>query len=163
VYACTQCTQSQYARQDRGPVLFLIIPANALRIRYGRVCPLRLFAFVLVFSEFASSKARRIRSVWRLSLPFSSLAANQPVVDLLKQFAGKKNATSAQLALAWLLTRKPWIVPIPGTRNPDHLNENVGAINVQLTPAEVAELDSAFSKLTVYGGRMNEMQMKVVE
>jgi aryl-alcohol dehydrogenase-like predicted oxidoreductase len=92
-----------------------------------------------------------------------ALAANQPVVDLLKQFAGKKNATPAQLSLAWLLARKPWIVPIPGTRNPDHLNENLGAINVQLTPAEFAELDTAFSKLSMHGGRMNEMQMKVVE
>jgi aryl-alcohol dehydrogenase-like predicted oxidoreductase len=92
-----------------------------------------------------------------------ALAANQPVVDLLKQFASKKNITPAQLALSWLLARKPWIVPIPGTRNPDHLNENLGAINVQLTPAEVAELDSGFSKLTVHGGRMNEMQMKIVE
>jgi aryl-alcohol dehydrogenase-like predicted oxidoreductase len=91
------------------------------------------------------------------------LAANQPVVDLLKQFAGKKNATPAQLALAWLLGRKPCIVPIPGTRNPDHLTENLGAINVQLAPAELAELETAFSKLTVRGGRMNEMQMKVVE
>ncbi len=92
-----------------------------------------------------------------------ALTANQPVLDLLKQFAGKKNATPAQLALAWLLTRKPWIVPIPGTRTPGHLNENVGALNVHLTPAEVAELDSAFSKLTVQGGRMNELQMKIVE
>ena len=83
--------------------------------------------------------------------------------SLLKQFAGKKNATLAQLALAWLLARKPWIVPIPGTRNPDHLNENLGPINVQLKPAEIAELDSSFAKLTVHGGRMNEMQMKVVE
>jgi aryl-alcohol dehydrogenase-like predicted oxidoreductase len=92
-----------------------------------------------------------------------ALAANQPVVDLLKQFGGKKNATPAQLALTWLLARKLWIVPIPGTRNPDHLTENLGAINVQLAPAELAELDAAFSKLSVRGGRMNEMQMKVVE
>jgi aryl-alcohol dehydrogenase-like predicted oxidoreductase len=92
-----------------------------------------------------------------------AIAANHPVVDVLRQFAGKKHATPAQLSLAWLLVRKPWIVPIPGTRNPDHLNENLGAIDVQLTPAEVAELDTAFSKLRVHGGRMNEMQMKVVE
>jgi aryl-alcohol dehydrogenase-like predicted oxidoreductase len=57
----------------------------------------------------------------------------------------------------------PGSFPSPGTRNPDHLTENLGAINVQLTPAEHAELDAAFSKLSVRGGRMNEMQMKVVE
>ena len=92
-----------------------------------------------------------------------AIAANQSVVDVLKQFAARKNRTPAQLALAWLLSRKPWIVPIPGTRNPDHLTENLGAVNVKLTPAEVAELDVAFAKLTVRGGRMNEMKMKVVE
>jgi aryl-alcohol dehydrogenase-like predicted oxidoreductase len=92
-----------------------------------------------------------------------AIAANQPVVDLLRQFAGKKNATPAQLALAWLLSRKPFIVPIPGTRNPDHLAENLGSLDLQVSPAEIAELDEAFSKLSVHGGRMNEMQMKVVE
>ena len=92
-----------------------------------------------------------------------AIAANQPVVDLLRQFAGKKNATPAQLALAWLLSRKPFIVPIPGTRNPDHLTENLGSLDLQVSPAEIAELDDAFSKLIVHGGRMNEMQMKVVE
>jgi hypothetical protein len=57
--------------------------------------------------------------------------------------------------LAWLLAQKPWIVPIPGTRNPDHLNENLGAINVHLTPADLHEIETAFSGITVHGGRMN--------
>jgi aryl-alcohol dehydrogenase-like predicted oxidoreductase len=92
-----------------------------------------------------------------------AIAANQPVVDWLRDFAGKKNATPAQLALAWVLSRKPWIVPIPGTRNPDHLTENLGSLDLQITPAEIAELDEAFSKLSVHGGRMNEMQMNIVE
>ena len=92
-----------------------------------------------------------------------NLAANRPIVDWLNQFAKKKNATPAQIALAWLLAQKPWIVPIPGTRNIDHLNENLGAINVQLTPADLREIDTAFSKIKVHGGRMNEEQMKVVD
>ena len=92
-----------------------------------------------------------------------NLAANKPIVDLLKRFAEKKNATPAQIALAWLLAQKPWIVPIPGTRRLDHLDENLGAINVQLTPADLREIDTAFSKLKVHGGRMNEEQMKVVD
>jgi aryl-alcohol dehydrogenase-like predicted oxidoreductase len=92
-----------------------------------------------------------------------NLAANRPVVDLLRTFAKKKGATPAQLALAWLLAQKPWIVPIPGTRNLDHLEENLGAIHVQLTPAELREMDAAFSKVTVHGGRMNEMQMEAVD
>lgn len=92
-----------------------------------------------------------------------NLAANKPIVDLLKRFSEKENATPAQVALAWLLAQKPFIVPIPGTRNMDHLNENLGAINVQLSSADLREIDSAFSKVKVHGGRMNEMQMQVVE
>lgn len=92
-----------------------------------------------------------------------NLAANMPVVDLLKRCAEKKNGTPSQIALSWLMTRKPFIVSIPGTRNMDHLNENIGAINVQLTPADLSELESAFSKIKVHGGRMNEMQMQVVD
>ena len=86
-----------------------------------------------------------------------------PIVDALRRFAEKKNATPAQISLAWLLAQKPFIVPIPGTRNIDHLNENLGAINVQLTPADLREIDTAFSKIKVHGGRMNEEQMKVVD
>jgi len=92
-----------------------------------------------------------------------NLAANKPVVDLLRRFAAKKNATPAQFALAWLLAQKPWIVPIPGTRNLDHLNENLGAMHVQLTPADLHEFETDFSKIKVHGGRMNEEQMKVVD
>ena len=82
---------------------------------------------------------------------------------MLKRFAEKKKATPAEIALAWLLAQKPWIVPIPGTRNMDHLNENLGAIHVQLTPADLREIETEFSKVKVNGGRMNEMQMQAVD
>jgi len=92
-----------------------------------------------------------------------NITANMPVVDLLRRFAKKKNATPAQIALAWLLAQKPWIVPIPGTRNIDHLNENLKAINVQLTPADLREIETAFSKIKVHGGRMSEKYMRDVD
>ncbi|NPC68826.1 aldo/keto reductase [Corallococcus exiguus] len=92
-----------------------------------------------------------------------NLAANTPIVEALRSVAAKKGATPAQLALAWLLSRKPWIVPIPGTRNPVHLEENLGARHIQLTAAELRELETAFSRLTVHGGRMNELQMDAVD
>jgi aryl-alcohol dehydrogenase-like predicted oxidoreductase len=92
-----------------------------------------------------------------------NMAANKPVVALLQRFATKKNATPSQVALAWLLARKPWIVPIPGTRNPIHLNENLAAIKLQLTAADLRELDAAFAKLEVHGGRMNMQQMQAVD
>jgi aryl-alcohol dehydrogenase-like predicted oxidoreductase len=92
-----------------------------------------------------------------------NLAANWPVVDLMKRLAEEKNATPAQIALAWLLAQKPWIVPIPGTRNMGHLNENLGAVNVPLTPADLLELETDFSKITVHGGRMSEKHMRDVD
>jgi aryl-alcohol dehydrogenase-like predicted oxidoreductase len=92
-----------------------------------------------------------------------NLAANKPILDFLKQFAEKKNATPAQISLAWLLAQKPWIVPIPGTRNLDHLDENLGAINVHLTSADLHEIETALSKIKVYGGRMGEIYMRDVD
>jgi aryl-alcohol dehydrogenase-like predicted oxidoreductase len=92
-----------------------------------------------------------------------NLEANQPILDLLKQFADRKGATPAQVSLAWLLAKQPWIVPIPGTRSLDHLDENWAATELELTTADVAELEGAFSALTVHGGRMNEAQMEFVD
>ena len=92
-----------------------------------------------------------------------NLAANMPVVEFLRQFAEKKGATPSQVALAWLLAQKPFIVPIPGTRNQDHLNENLGALNVQLTSADLQEINTALSKITIHGGRMNPAQMELVD
>jgi aryl-alcohol dehydrogenase-like predicted oxidoreductase len=92
-----------------------------------------------------------------------NLAANWPIVELLKRFAAKKQATPAQVALAWLLAQKPWIVPIPGTRSMAHLSENLEAREVRLTPEELRELDTDFSKLTVHGGRMSAKHMRDVD
>jgi aryl-alcohol dehydrogenase-like predicted oxidoreductase len=92
-----------------------------------------------------------------------NIAANAPIVDLLGRIAGKKKATAAQISLGWLLAQKPWIVPIPGTRNIDHLNENLAAINVRLTANDLREIETALTQITVHGGRMNEAQMKVVD
>ena len=82
---------------------------------------------------------------------------------MVKRFAQRKGATPAQLSLAWLLAQQPWIVPIPGTRNLDHLTENHGATNIALTATDLRELDTALSSVTVYGGRMNELQMQIVD
>jgi aryl-alcohol dehydrogenase-like predicted oxidoreductase len=79
--------------------------------------------------------------------------ANQTFVDFLKQFAERKKATPAQIALAWLLAQKPWIVPIPGTTKLHRLEENVGAASLALTPAELGEIDSAASRIPIHGER----------
>ncbi|HUL44956.1 MAG TPA: aldo/keto reductase [Bacteroidota bacterium] len=82
--------------------------------------------------------------------------ANQVVIDLLNQFAAQRHATPAQIALAWLLARKPWIVPIPGTTKLSRLKENIGAASLNLAPDDLREIDNAASKITVQGERYPE-------
>jgi aryl-alcohol dehydrogenase-like predicted oxidoreductase len=82
--------------------------------------------------------------------------ANQAVVDLLGRIAARKKATPAQIALAWLLARKPWIVPIPGTRRLERLDENIGSAAVELTSDDLYEIESAAAKITVQGARYPE-------
>jgi len=82
--------------------------------------------------------------------------ANQALVDLLGKIAERKKATPAQIALAWLLAQKPWIVPIPGTTKLSRLEENIGAVAVELTPGDLREIDSAASLITVQGARYPE-------
>ena len=79
--------------------------------------------------------------------------ANRVVIDLLARIGEQKGATPAQIALAWLLAQKPWIVPIPGSRKLERLDENIGALAVELTPDDLREIESAISKITVQGNR----------
>ena len=92
-----------------------------------------------------------------------NLVANQPIVDLLNELAAARNATPPQIALAWVLAQKPWIVPIPGTSRIRHLEENLGALKVTLSNDDLQRIDAAVASITVRGGRMNEAQMAVVE
>jgi aryl-alcohol dehydrogenase-like predicted oxidoreductase len=85
-----------------------------------------------------------------------AIKANMVLVDLLRELARRKDSTPAQIALAWLLARKPWIVPILGTTNPRHLDENLGAISVKFTAEELRELNSATSKIVVQGERLRK-------
>jgi aryl-alcohol dehydrogenase-like predicted oxidoreductase len=82
--------------------------------------------------------------------------ANQTLVDLLGRIARLKGTTPAQIALAWLLAQKPWIVPIPGTKRLNRLEENIGAVNIRLTPDDLREIDDATSRITVHGERYPE-------
>jgi aryl-alcohol dehydrogenase-like predicted oxidoreductase len=88
--------------------------------------------------------------------------ANQAVIDLLRQIAQRKNATPAQIALGWLLAQKPWIVPIPGTTKLHRLEENIGAVDVELTEEDLSEIRQATSKITVEGERYPEALQRSV-
>jgi len=91
-----------------------------------------------------------------------AMAANQALVDLLKQIAGRKHTTPAQIALAWLLARKPWIVPIPGTTKLHRLEENLAAATVELTAGDLADMETAAAKITIAGERYTPQQMATV-
>lgn len=88
-----------------------------------------------------------------------AMRANQPLLEFLAAFGEKKGATRAQIALAWLAAQKPWIVPIPGTTNLDHSRENLGSINVELTPQDLREIDAGLAGINIHGGRMDAKQM----
>lgn len=103
----------------------------------------------------ASFKANDVRSHIPRFSP-EALKVNKILVDLLQDVAAKKNATSGQIALAWLLARKPYIVPIPGTTNPDRLRENIGSASVNLTPKDIADIDEAAANIKIEGARYPE-------
>ncbi|HWA40326.1 MAG TPA: aldo/keto reductase, partial [Gemmatimonadales bacterium] len=89
--------------------------------------------------------------------------ANQPLVDLLASIAQRKRATPAQIALAWILSRKPWIVPIPGTTKLSRLEENLGAIDLELAPADLATIEAVASAFTVHGARYSDSAQRMVD
>ena len=91
------------------------------------------------------------------------LPLNMPIIEWLKDYAVKKNATPAQIALAWLLAKSPNIVPIPGTRSVEHLLENLGAAKVHLTKDDVQDIETSLSKFPVYGDRMGEAHMSQID
>jgi aryl-alcohol dehydrogenase-like predicted oxidoreductase len=99
----------------------------------------------------------------RTSLPrFTPEArrANRPVIDLLERVGAEKQATPAQIALAWLLAQKPWIVPIPGTTKLSRLDENIGAVAIELTPADLRHIDAAAAQITVEGDRYPQAEVE---
>ena len=105
--------------------------------------------------ETRNSSKDDIRSTYPRFTP-EARKANQALVDLLAEFAARKNATTAQIALAWLLAQKPWIVPIPGTTKLHRLEENIGAVALELTHDELREIDTITASIPVQGERYPE-------
>jgi aryl-alcohol dehydrogenase-like predicted oxidoreductase len=89
--------------------------------------------------------------------------ANQALVDLISQIAARKNVTPAQIALTWILVQKPWIVPIPGTTKLHRLDENIGAVSVELTKDDLHEVESAYSKIILQGARYGESSQRMID
>jgi aryl-alcohol dehydrogenase-like predicted oxidoreductase len=148
--------QSEYSLWWRRPEEEVLSACEELGIGFVPYSPLgKGFLTGTINTSTTFDAGNDIRS----SIPrFSpeALQHNQAVVDLLASIAKRKDATPGQIALAWLLAQKPWIVPIPGTRKLHRLEENIGAAEVQLSADELTEIENAASKIQVQGGRYNE-------
>jgi aryl-alcohol dehydrogenase-like predicted oxidoreductase len=148
--------QSEYSLWWRRPEEEVLSACEELGIGFVPYSPLgKGFLTGTISTSTTFDSGNDIRSSIPRFTP-EALQHNQAVVDLLASIAQRKGATPGQIALAWLLAQKPWIVPIPGTRKLHRLEENIGAADVQLTADELTEIEDAASKIQVQGGRYNE-------
>ncbi len=147
--------QSEYSLWWREPETKLFPTLEELGIGFVPFSPLGKGFLTGKIDENTAFDSTDIRSTIPRFTP-EARKANQALVDLLGSIAQRKNATPAQIALAWLLAQKPWIVPIPGTRRLERLDENIGAVAVELTPDDLRDIESAASQLTVQGARYPE-------
>jgi aryl-alcohol dehydrogenase-like predicted oxidoreductase len=153
--------QSEYSLFWREPEQEVIATLEELGIGFVPFSPLGKGFLTGAISKDTQFDKNDFRNVVPRFSP-ENREANQVLVDLVEEFAKQKKATPAQIALAWLLAEKPWIVPIPGTTKLHRLEENIGAASVTLTAADVRQLDEATSKLELQGARYPEHLQKLV-
>jgi aryl-alcohol dehydrogenase-like predicted oxidoreductase len=153
--------QSEYSLWWREPEKEVIPTLEELGIGFVPFSPLGKGFLTGKISEDTKFDKSDFRNIVPRFSP-ENRKANQAVVDLLATFAQKKKATPAQIALAWLLAQKPWMVPIPGTTKLQRLEENIGAVNIELSPEDLRELDTRTSKIHVQGARYPEELQKMV-
>ena len=153
--------QSEYSLWWREPEAEVIPTLAELGIGFVPFSPLGKGFLTGKISEDTKFDKSDFRNIVPRFTP-ENRKANQALVDLLTNVAARKKATPAQIALAWLLAQKPWIVPIPGTTKLQRLEENIGAVNIELSPDDLRELDIAASKIAVQGARYPEELQKLV-
>jgi aryl-alcohol dehydrogenase-like predicted oxidoreductase len=153
--------QSEYSLWFREPEKEVISTLEELGIGFVPFSPLGKGFLTGKITEDTKFDKNDFRNIVPRFTP-EARKANQAVVDLLGRFAQQKKATPAQIALAWLLAQKPWIVPIPGTTKLHRLEENLGAVNVKLSHEDLRELETATSKIAVQGARYPEDLQKMV-
>ncbi|MGD1049129.1 MAG: aldo/keto reductase [Candidatus Krumholzibacteriaceae bacterium] len=152
--------QSEYSLWTRGPEAEVLPTLEELGIGFVPYSPLGRGFLTGKIDTSTTFHSTDFRNTLPRFAP-EARKANQALVDLLAKVAARKKATPAQIALAWLLAQKPWIVPIPGTRKLERLDENIGATAVELTPADLREIDRAASKIKVQGARYPEKLEKM--
>src|SRR6059036_3410878 len=153
--------QSEYSLWWRQPEAEVIPTLEELGIGFVPFSPLGKGFLTGKISEDTHFDKSDFRNIVPRFTP-ENRKANQALVDLIGTFAQQKKATPAQIALAWLLAQKPWIVPIPGTTKLHRLEENIGAVDVKLTPEDLRQLETAASKIAVQGARYPEELQKLV-
>jgi aryl-alcohol dehydrogenase-like predicted oxidoreductase len=154
--------QSEYSIWWREPEVKVLPTLEELGIGFVPFSPLGRGFLTGAIKESTTFDSADFRSIVPRFAP-EARKANQTLIDLLAAIAARKNATPAQLALAWLLAQKPWIVPIPGTTKLQRLEENIGAAALKLTADDLREIDSAASKITVQGDRYPEQLNRLVD
>jgi aryl-alcohol dehydrogenase-like predicted oxidoreductase len=147
--------QSEYSLWTRTPEKEVIPALEELGIGLVPYSPLGKGFLTGKIAENAKFDSTDFRSTLPRFTP-EALKANQALIDLLASVAERKKATPAQIALAWLLAQKPWFVPIPGTTKLHRLDENIGAVSVELSADDLREIENAASKITVLGARYPE-------
>lgn len=147
--------QSEYSLWTRGPEAEVLPTLEELGIGFVPYSPLGKGFLTGKMDENAELGKGDFRSTLPRFTP-EAMKANQALVDLLTMIAEQKKATPAQIALAWLLAQKPWIVPIPGTTKLHRLEENIGAVAIELSAGDLAQIESAASKIAVQGARYPE-------
>jgi aryl-alcohol dehydrogenase-like predicted oxidoreductase len=153
--------QSEYSLWWREPERELLQTLEELGIGFVPFSPLGKGFLTGTIDESTTFDSTDFRNVVPRFTP-ANRKANLAFVEWLSKFAEKKKATPAQIALAWLLSQRPWIVPIPGTTKRHRLEENLGAAAIQLTPDDVREIDRAAADITVHGARYPEHLQKMV-
>jgi aryl-alcohol dehydrogenase-like predicted oxidoreductase len=147
--------QSEYSLWWRRPEAEVLVTVEELGIGFVPYSPLGKGFLTGKIDERTSFDSADIRTTIPRFTP-EARAANQALVELLGRIAARKHATPAQVALAWLLAQKPWIVPIPGTRRLERLEENIGAADLELSSDDLREIEDAASQITVQGARYPE-------
>jgi len=153
--------QSEYSLWTRDPERNgVLATCEVLGIGFVPFSPLGVGFLTGTIDTTTKLDAKDFRNISPRFAP-EARAANMAMVDLVKHVAEKKGATPAQIALAWLLAQKPWIVPIPGTRRLSRLDENLGAVNVRLTPADLHDIEEGASRIDVMGARLPEAVLRL--
>ena len=153
--------QSEYSLWWREPEAEVIPTLEELGVGFVPFSPLGKGFLTGKINENTKFDSTDFRNIVPRFAP-EARKANQALVDLLRKIAERKKATPAQIALAWLLAQKPWIVPIPGTTKLARLEENIGAVSVDLTSDDLREIENAASKITLQGARYPENLQKMV-